>query len=114
VHRLRRALDPERSRLDRRGEVLVLDTDGLDVDLFRLRDATVGDGSAVAVVAGVRGNLCQVEFPYDDPFADARIALESHWRRLATRLVDRGAVSVDELAPALEALGLAAADLGRS
>jgi hypothetical protein len=112
VHRLRRALDPERSTLNRHGDVLALEPGSLDVDLFHLRAATADDAAAAAgAVVALRGNLCQAEFPYDDLFVEGRAVVENLWRRLATRLLEQGDVDVDDLAPAAAALGLSAAEL---
>ena len=72
VHRLRRLLAPSGGALQRTADVLLLDPAGLDVDLFRLRRELEVDKADAGVVAAVRGNLCHVQFPYDDLFIDHR------------------------------------------
>jgi hypothetical protein len=71
VHRLRTALDLAPGALRRVGDVLLLDPAGWDVDLFRFRaapDDTVG---------AVTGNLCHVQFPYDDFLVEQRHGLDA-------------------------------------
>jgi DNA-binding SARP family transcriptional activator len=82
VHRLRQSLGDVGAAVGRVGDVLSLDPAGWDVDLFRLRQAldaapAADDaGSALAdALAGVRGNLGHVQFPYDEQLVDERRAL---------------------------------------
>jgi DNA-binding SARP family transcriptional activator len=71
VHRLRTALDLDPGTLRRVGDVLLLDPAGWDVDLFRFR-ATPAD-----VVDQLGGNLCHVQFPYDDLLVEQRHLLDA-------------------------------------
>jgi hypothetical protein len=71
VHRLRTALALDPGTLRRVGDVLLLDPAGWDVDLFRFR-ATPGE-----VVDQVSGNLCHVQFPYDDLLVEQRRVLDA-------------------------------------
>ena len=64
VHRLRTTLRLPPGRLRRVGDVLLLDPAGWDVDLFRLRRGEVA--------GPVAGNLCHVQFPYDDLLVEHR------------------------------------------
>jgi hypothetical protein len=73
VYRLRQELSLDAATLRRSGAVLVLDPAAWDIDLPRWRaDLDAGGDRAAAALAGVRGNLCQAQFPYDDAFADER------------------------------------------
>lgn len=65
VHRLRAALGLSPTTLRRLGDVLLLDVAGWDVDLLRLD-----------VDQPLAGNLCQVQFPYDDLFVERRQIIE--------------------------------------
>jgi DNA-binding SARP family transcriptional activator len=65
VHRLRASLGLPASTLRRVGDVLLLDVSGWDVDLFRLDPDEP-----------VAGNLCHVQFPYDDLFVERREVIE--------------------------------------
>jgi hypothetical protein len=71
VHRLRTALDLTPGTLRRVGDVLLLDPAGWDVDLFRFRAAPDDALGAVA------GNLCHVQFPYDDFLVEQRHVLDA-------------------------------------
>jgi hypothetical protein len=77
VHRLRTALGLAPHSLRRVGDELVLDTDGWDVDLFRLRRGLAEDDidRQQAALHLLRGNLCDVQFPYDDHFGEHRRAV---------------------------------------
>jgi hypothetical protein len=65
VHRLRAALGLPATTLRRLGDVLLLDVAGWDVDLLRLD-----------LDQPLAGNLCQVQFPYDDLFVERRQVIE--------------------------------------
>jgi DNA-binding SARP family transcriptional activator len=71
VHRLRTALGLAPGTLRRVGDVLLLDPAGWDVDLLRFRAAPA------EVVAEVTGNLCHVQFPYDDLLVEQRHVLDA-------------------------------------
>jgi hypothetical protein len=90
VHRLRGGLGLDAQQLRRTGDVLLLDTTGWTVDLLALRRALGSDdaSSTLDALRAARGNLCQVQFPYDDLFADHRRALAATVAR-----------TLDELAP---------------
>jgi hypothetical protein len=70
VHRLRAALGLPPRTLRRLGDVLLLDVAGWDVDLFRLD-----------VDQPLAGNLCHVQFPYDELFVERRQIIEARARR---------------------------------
>jgi DNA-binding SARP family transcriptional activator len=71
VHRLRTALRLDAGTLRRVGDVLLLDPAGWDVDLFRFR-AAPGE-----VIEQVSGNLCHVQFPYDELLVAQRHVLDA-------------------------------------
>ena len=71
VHRLRTALGLSATTLRRLGDVLLLDVTGWDVDLFRLDDDPDQP---------VAGNLCHVQFPYDELFIERRQVVEARRR----------------------------------
>jgi hypothetical protein len=83
VHRLRTALGLAPGTLRRIGDVLLLDPTGWDVDLFRLR---AGPDAALADEPG--GNLCHVQFPYDDFLVEQRHVLDA---QIASARHDSGA-----------------------
>lgn len=78
VHRLRNALGTGTGTLRRIGDVLLLVPDGWDVDLFHYRQALRerSDQQLDALRRKVSGNLCHVQFPYDDYFVEHRRALD--------------------------------------
>ena len=87
LHRLRRALPDGPAVVVRTGDLLSLPADDLDIDLLRLRDVLAGDGTdRLRALAAVRGNLCATQFPYDDPFIDARHRFAAEWVRHARAL----------------------------
>lgn len=109
VHRLRRSIGED--AVIRRNELLSLDARRCTVDLSTFRQALVSDiGAQRAAVAGVRGAVCHVQFPYDEAFADHRHRFVAMWLMHARRLVAAG-VPPSELADALEALGLCEHDV---
>jgi len=71
VHRLRSALDLDAGALRRVGDVLLLDPAGWDVDLLRFRTAPAD------AIGEVTGNLCHVQFPYDDLLVEQRHVLDA-------------------------------------
>jgi hypothetical protein len=83
VHRLRTALGLAPEHLRRVGDVLVLDVDGWDVDLFRFRRDLAADDldRRRAALGLLRGNLCDVQFPYDDHFGEHRRAIAAEAAR---------------------------------
>jgi hypothetical protein len=94
VHRLRAALGLDPSGLRRTGDILVLDVEGWDVDLLRLRrtlrDPGVDDDRRRAALGEIRGNLCDVQFPYDDHFCDHRRVVAAEAAR-AIEAIERAA-----------------------
>lgn len=77
VHRLRTSLGLADGELRRTGDVLVLSTSDLRCDLFAAREALRDDALDAGPWLACTGNLCNVQFPYDDLFVDER-------RRFAT------------------------------
>jgi len=78
VHRLRTALDLHPAVLRRTGDVLLLTPTGWDVDLFRYRRALHGPAEdRIAAVEAMTGNLCHVQFPYDDHLIEQRRVIEA-------------------------------------
>jgi hypothetical protein len=102
--------------LRRTGDVLQFEARALDVDLFAYRDGLRGDPQAqAAALVGVRGNLCHVQFPYDEALVQDRHELASQWSQQARRLLARGVLEPGDLAPVFDAVELAdALDLPRS
>jgi hypothetical protein len=111
VHRLRRLLGRAEPALTRTGDVLLVDPAPLDVDLLRLRRELGAARPRAAVLAAVRGNLCHVQFPYDDLFIDQRRVLVERWWAVAAGLVARGEADIEALEPAGVALGLQPGEL---
>lgn len=82
VHRLRTALGPGGAALRRVGDRLALAPDGWDVDLWRYRSLAADDARGrLALLRGMTGNLCHVQFPYDDHFVEARHAFAAEAAR---------------------------------
>jgi len=102
VHRLRTALGLAPHGLRRVGDVLVLDVEGWDVDLFRFRrDLTDDDVERQQLALHLlRGNLCDVQFPYDDHFGEHRRAVAAE----AARSIE----AIERAAGGAAAAGLAA------
>jgi hypothetical protein len=105
LHRLRRLFPDDEAVVCRRGDLIELTPDTVDVDLFRYRTAVRGDpDDQAAAVLGVRGSLCHVQFPYDEGLLQARNELVTEWSAVARRLLDRGAIDPGDLAPVLDRL----------
>lgn len=83
VHRLRSAV-AHGEAVSRTGDVLALHPDGWDVDLLALRSALRDDDAPAlaAVLGAVTGNLCHVQFPYDDDLAGWRRTLAAEVARV--------------------------------
>jgi hypothetical protein len=111
--RLRKALGDRSAVTARRGGVLGLTADRWTVDLWTFRQALADkDGSSQALLLP-RGNLAEVQFPYDDHFMEERARVRSEWLRHARAVGDAGDGDppTAELGTVLAALGLTAADL---
>jgi hypothetical protein len=112
VHRLRSAAPALARSVVRTGDVLAFDDTTCEVDLLAYRAGLAGSGEARrGALAGVRGNLCEAQFPYDEPLIDERHAFAATWLRHARPLVAGGAAGAGDLSAALSALGLDPADL---
>lgn len=79
VHRLRRSLGEAGPAVRRTGDLLALDTAGWDVDLLHVRRtllaATASDAGTDGVLDEIEGNLCHVQFPYDENLVEERQVL---------------------------------------
>jgi hypothetical protein len=108
VHRLRGVIGEREATLRRTGDVLQLEIHALEVDLLAYRKGLRGDPRAqAAAVTGVRGNLCHVQFPYDEALVQERHELASQWSQLARRLLARGDLAPGDLEPVFAAVELA-------
>jgi hypothetical protein len=112
VHRLRSA-DPALARaIAREGNMLSLDEATCAVDLLAFRRRLAGSAADQRqALRSVRGNLCEVQFPYDEMFIDERRALASAWTRAARELLAAGTVRPAELAEGALVLGVDLDDL---
>ncbi len=110
VYRLRTALGSTDHGLRRSRDLLGFDATGCDVDLLTYRHAwrSGADADRVAALLAPTGNLCQVQFPYDEFLIDARHAFVADWTRQAADLVRQGAVTPEQLQPVLAVLDLTA------
>jgi DNA-binding SARP family transcriptional activator len=112
AHRLRSTLGEAGNCVVRTEGRLALDPARapIEVDLFDLRAAMARpDGARVRDLAAVTGNLCEVQFPYDEFLVDARHHFVASWL-FAARRAGIG-ISADFFGPALRALGLTAGEL---
>ncbi len=101
IHRLRSALDLPPAALRRTAGVLVLDPTGWSIDLFEVRAATragAGDRDRLEAVRRIRGNLCHIQFPYDDHLAVHRRALATELARTIVEIERESPEAADELA----------------
>jgi DNA-binding SARP family transcriptional activator len=87
VHRLRSQLRLSDDGLRRVGDLLVLDPTGWDVDLLRFRARP----SDVSAQLAITGNLCHVQFPYDDFLIEERRSLAAE----AARAIEATARTAD-------------------
>ncbi len=110
VYRVRSALGSTEHGLRRSRDLLGFDATGCDVDLLAYRDAwrTGTDAERVAALLSPTGNLCHVQFPYDESLIDARHAFVADWTRQAADLVRQGVVNTEQLQPLLARLDLTA------
>jgi hypothetical protein len=108
IHRLRRLFPGDEAAVRRRGDVMQFEPNRLDVDLLHYRARVRGDpAEQAAAVVSVRGNLCHVQFPYDEVLVQHRRELASQWSRLARRLLAGGTLELDDLGPVLDSLDVA-------
>jgi DNA-binding response OmpR family regulator len=93
IHRLRSGLGTAGSLILRRAQTVAIDATGCETDLERYRTA-LGGGPAerVRAVAGVRANLCDAAFPYEEHLIEARRLFVADWIDQARRLVAEGGV----------------------
>jgi hypothetical protein len=87
VHRLRNQLQLADDGLRRVGDLLLLAPDAWDVDLLRLRARP----SDVATLLAITGNLCHLQFPYDDFLIEERRAVATE----AARAIEATARTAD-------------------
>lgn len=115
--RLRKALGDRTAVTARRGGVLCLAPDRWSVDLWTFRQALADDGrndkgeARRRALLLPRGNLAEVQFPYDDHFAGDRAWVRSEWLRHARSASTSDELLASDLVPALSALGLTPDDL---
>ncbi len=87
VYRLRQTLELDVRALQRSGDVLILDPAAWDVDIVHFHaDIRAGGDRSVAALRLVRGNLCHVQFPYDEHFLDERRAVAAEAARAIGKL----------------------------
>ena len=107
MRRLRRALGRDGAAIVRDDDLVGLDAQRCDADLWRYRRGLAGtSGERVAALGAVRGNLCDAQFPYDERLVAERHRLAADWVRHARVAVRAGLVEPADLGPALAALGL--------
>jgi hypothetical protein len=97
----------------RDGELLGIDPARSDADLWRFRRDLAGSpAERCRALLGVRGLLCDAQFPYDERFVEERRRLCGLWLERARALARDGELAPVELRPALAVLRLGEADLG--
>jgi hypothetical protein len=107
VYRLRRALRAHAAALVRRGDLLHVDPERCEADLWRVRRALVkGTPERVEALMSVTGNLCEAQFPYDEQLVDERHRVCGELVGHARAAVRAGEVGAAELDPMLAALDL--------
>jgi hypothetical protein len=115
VYRLRRALRVHAAALVRRGDLLHVDPDRCEADLWRLRRALVkGTPERVEALLLVSGNLCEAQFPYDEQLVDERHRVSGELVGHARAAVRAGEVAADDLDRLLAALDLTPEELSSS
>jgi hypothetical protein len=112
LHRLRRQHPAVSALIGRTDDVLLLDRSRARLDLWALDAPGTEPAALPALLGSVRGNLCHVQFPYDERLVEARHELAARWARRAA-----GALALDpgarpRLAAAATALELDAGMLG--
>jgi hypothetical protein len=113
VYRLRRALGVHAGAVVRRGDLLHVDPERCEADLWRLRRALVkGTPERVEALLSVTGNLCDAQFPYEEQFVDERHRVCGELLGHARASVRAGEVGAAELVPVLTALDLDPGELG--
>jgi hypothetical protein len=115
VYRLRRALRVHAAALVRRGDLLHLDPERCEADLWRLRRALVkGTPERVEALQSVSGILCEAQFPYSEPLVEERHRVGGELLGHARAAVRAGEVAAADLDRMLAALDLSPAELGAS
>ena len=106
VHRVRRVLGDRPAVVVRDGDLLSLDATAVQADLLDYRAALRQERTRRDAVVGLRGNLADVQFPYDDWFIEERRRLRTEWIYHAGELLRAGVVTWAELGSAATALGV--------
>lgn len=105
VYRLRSLLG--NAVIQRDGDLLRLDADRCDVDLFEFRRRLQGaPDERAAALREIRGTLCDAQLPYVDRLARERDALRSLWCAAAEAAQRNQLVTLEDLEPARVALGV--------
>jgi hypothetical protein len=113
VYRLRRALRMHAGALVRLGDLLHIDPERCEADLWRLRRALVkGTPERVEALLSVTGNLCEAQFPYDEQLVDERHRVRGELVGHTRAAVRAGEVGAADLDPVLAALDLSLDELG--
>jgi hypothetical protein len=107
VHRLRTRHPAVGQLVVRAGSTVALDTERCEIDLLRYR-AALGHGAAerLRALASVRGNLCHVQFPYDEHLIEERHRLAAEWQARAQEATDADPGARQALESARRSLGL--------
>jgi hypothetical protein len=87
LHRLRRQHPAVGTLLSRTGDVVLLDSRHCVIDLTRFDTPSPGAETVIEALGAVRGNLCQVQFPYDEHLVEARHQVVARWTRQAREVL---------------------------
>jgi hypothetical protein len=113
VYRLRRGLRVHAAALVRRGDLLQVDPERCEADLWRLRRALVkGTPERVEALLSVTGNLCEAQFPYEEQLVEERHRVRGELVGHARAAVRAGEVAAADLDRMLAALDLSSDELG--
>jgi hypothetical protein len=112
LHRIRRQHPAVSALVGRTDDVVLLDRSRSDVDLWALDGPGTEPEALPALLASVRGNLCHVQFPYDERLVDARHQLAARWARRAGEVLAQDPGARPRLVAAATALELDAGTLG--
>lgn len=105
VYRLRTLLGT--GVIQREGDLLRLDEEQCEVDLFAFRRRLRGTPEErAAALREIRGTLCDAQLPYIDRLARERDALRALWCSAAEAAQRSQLVTVEDLEPARSALGV--------
>jgi hypothetical protein len=106
LHRLRRQHPAVGRLVGRTGDVVLLDRSRCGVDLDRFDAPAPGPAATVDALCAIRGNLCHVQFPYDERLIEARHRVAARWTHRAAEAVVLDASAGRRLTAAALALGL--------